>query len=94
MNIFWLLQSGDPFFSKWQVEVNIFWLVEGGVGWWWLVVDIFWLVVDGGGSWWIVVGDGMIQFDTFQQSSLIIYYKSIPFQEKAPNGLVLPIMNF
>ena len=30
---------------------DIFWLVVGGDGWWWVVVDIFWLAV-GGGVWW------------------------------------------
>ena len=36
------------FFGKWQVVVDIFWLVVGGGGyifavgeWWWVVVDIF-----------------------------------------------------
>ena len=61
MNVFWLLQSGGPFFGKWQVVVDIFWLVLGGSGyiltgggWQWVVVDIFWLVVGGGGWWWVV----------------------------------------
>ena len=30
MNIFWLLRCGGPFFWKWQVVVDIFWLVVGG----------------------------------------------------------------
>ena len=62
MNIFWLLRGGGPFFGKWQVVVDIFWLVVGGSGyiltgggWQWVVVDIFWLVVGGGGWWWWVV---------------------------------------
>ena len=64
MNTFWLLRGGGPFFGKWQVVVDIFWLVVGGrgctlagggcwwtyCGWWWVVVDIFWMVV-GGGRW-------------------------------------------
>ena len=65
MNIFWLLRGGGPFFGKWQVVVDIFWLVVGGSGyiltgggWQWVVVDIFWLVVGGGGWWWVVFGGG------------------------------------
>ena len=42
-----------------MVVVDIFWLVVGAGGWFWLVVDIFWLVVDGGG-WWVVVGGGTV----------------------------------
>ena len=30
MNIFWLLRSGGPFFEKWYVAVDVFWLVVGG----------------------------------------------------------------
>ena len=38
MNIFWLLRGSGPFFGKWQVGVDIFWLVMGGGRWWWVVV--------------------------------------------------------
>ena len=45
--------------------VDIFWLVvgDGGYwwihfGWWWVVVDIFWLVVSDVGWWWVVVDGG------------------------------------
>ena len=68
MNLFWLLRSGGPFFGKWQVVVDMLWLVVGGreyilagSGWWWMVVG-------GGGRgvpcwiyfrwWWVVVGRG------------------------------------
>ena len=40
MNIFWLLQGGGPFFGKWWVVVDVFWLVVGdgryilASGWW------------------------------------------------------------
>ena len=63
MNTFWLLRGGGPFFGKWKVVVDIFWLVVGGSGYilagggcWWVVLDIFWLVVGGGGWWWIYFG--------------------------------------
>ena len=76
MNIFWLLRGGGPFFGKWQVVVNVFWLAVGGGRWWWtyfcwwwvVVVDKFLLVVGGGGHvladggwWWMVVGGGIVQ---------------------------------
>ena len=51
MNIFWLLRGGGPFFGKWQVVVDIFWLVVGGGGY----------ILAGGGWWWMVVGRGIIQ---------------------------------
>ena len=68
MNIFWLLRSGGPFFGKWKVAVDIFWLVVGGCGyilagggWWWTYFGWWWVAVggggyilDGGGSWWLV----------------------------------------
>ena len=45
MNIFWLLRGGGRFFGKWQVVVDILWLVVGaggyilaGGGWQWMVV--------------------------------------------------------
>ena len=44
MNIFWFLRGSGPFFEKWQVVVDIFWLVVGGGGWWWVVM--------GGGKVW------------------------------------------
>ena len=63
MNKFWILWGSGPFFGKWQVVVDIFWLVVGGGGyilagdgWWWVVVDIFWLVMVGGGWWWTYFG--------------------------------------
>ena len=40
--------------------MDIFWLVVGGDGWWWVVMDIFWLVVGGGGWWWVAVGGGIV----------------------------------
>ena len=50
-------------FRKWQVVVDILWLVVRGGGhilasggWWWVVVDIFWMVVGGGRWWWVMVG--------------------------------------
>ena len=65
MNILQLLQSGRPFCGKWQVVVDIFWLVVGGCGYilagggrWWMVVgggEWWWVVVD---IFWLVVGDG------------------------------------
>ena len=72
--ISWLLRGDGPFFGKWWVVVDIFWLVLGGGGyiladggWSWVVVDIFWLVVGGGGYilagggwWWMVVGRGIV----------------------------------
>ena len=48
MNIFWLLRGGGPFFGKWQVVVEIFWLVVGGSGWWWIYFGWWWVMVDGG----------------------------------------------
>ena len=30
MNIFWLLRGAVPFFGKWSVVVDMFWLVVGG----------------------------------------------------------------
>ena len=33
MNMFWLLPGAGPFFGKWLVVVDIFWLVLGGGGW-------------------------------------------------------------
>ena len=65
MNIFWVLRGGGPFFGKWQVAVDAFWLAVGGgeyilagggwwqiyFGWWWVVVAIFQLVVGRCDSW-------------------------------------------
>ena len=61
MNTFWVLLGNGPFFGKWQVVVDIFWLVVGGGGyilagggWWWIYFGWWWEVVDDGGSWWVV----------------------------------------
>ena len=58
MNILQLLQGGGPFFEKWQVVVDIFWLVVGGGGWLWVVVDGGGYILAGGGWWWMVLGGG------------------------------------
>ena len=65
MNIFWLFRGGSPFFGKWYVVVDTFWLVVGGgeyilagVGWRWMVVGgsgWWWIYF---GWWWVVVGGG------------------------------------
>ena len=55
MNIFWLLLGGSPFFGWWCVMVDIFWLMVGDGGCWWIYFD-WWGVVGAGGRWWMVVG--------------------------------------
>ena len=63
MNIFWLLQSGDPFFF--EVVGRGKYILAGG-GWCWMVVVGGGHILAGGGWWWIVVGGGLLWFDTFQ----------------------------
>ena len=65
MNIFWLLRDGGLFFGKWQVVVDIFWLVVGvggnilaGGGRWWMVVGGGGHILAGGGWWWVMMGGG------------------------------------
>ena len=47
------------FFEKWQVVVDIFWLVVGGGGyifavgeWWWIYFEWWWWMVVGRVGWW------------------------------------------
>ena len=48
MNKFWILWGSGPFFGKWQVVVDIFWLVAGGGGY----------ILAGDGWWWVFLGRG------------------------------------
>ena len=59
MNIFWTLCDGGPFFGKWQVGVDIFWLVLDDGGWWSKYFGWWWVVVDGGR--YILAGGGFVQ---------------------------------
>ena len=67
MNKFWILWGSGPFFGKWQVVVDIFWLVVGGGGyilagggWLRVVVGSCGYILAGGGWWWMLVGGGIV----------------------------------
>ena len=54
MNIFWLLRGGCPFFGKWQVVVDIFWLVVGSGGYILAGGGVGGHILARDGSWWVV----------------------------------------
>ena len=54
MNIFWLLRGGCPFFGKWSVVVDIFWLVVGSGGYILAGGGVGGHILARDGSWWVV----------------------------------------
>ena len=43
--------------------VDVFWLVVGDGGWWWVYYDWWWLIVGGGGTWGIYFGWWWVMVD-------------------------------
>ena len=51
MNIFWLLRGGGSVFGKWQVMVDVFWLVVGGGASWYVIAGGGGYILAGVGQW-------------------------------------------